>query len=288
MKALRVENLYKKYPTFTLERVSFSVEEGHIVGLIGRNGAGKTTALKAVMRLIAAEGKTEVFGRDFAECEAAVKSEIGFVSGGFNFYPYKKIGKIVRTVASFYPTWGEKICREYLARFDIDENKKPSELSAGMKVKLSVALALSHGARLFVMDEPTSGLDPVSREEFNDLTLALSRERGASVLFSTHITSDLMRVADDAVYISDGRILKDAPLKVLLGEYEKVTFPSEGAAKDCGAEVIGLKAVRDGTEGLIARGAKVSGALRREDADLDAVMIHLEAQKQGGRHAETH
>lgn len=183
MNALEVTGLCKKYPKFTLDNVSFSVGEGRVCGLIGRNGAGKSTTLKAIMRLIAAEGRVKVFGRDFAAEEAAVKSDIGFVGGGFGFYPLKKIKAVSKAFASFYPNWNEGTYRKYLSDFGIDEEKKPSELSEGMKVKYSLALALSHGARLLVMDEPTSGLDPLSREEFCDIVLELTRENGVSVLF---------------------------------------------------------------------------------------------------------
>lgn len=287
MNALEVTGLCKKYPKFTLDNVSFSVGEGRVCGLIGRNGAGKSTTLKAIMRLIAAEGRVKVFGRDFAAEEATVKSDIGFVGGGFGFYPLKKIKAVSRAFASFYPSWNETAYRKYLSDFGIDEEKKPSELSEGMKVKYSLALALSHGARLLVMDEPTSGLDPLSREEFCDIVLELARENGVSVLFSTHITSDLMRVADDVVYISEGRVLTESPLAGLLGAYDKVTFASAADAARCGG-VIGLKTVKEGAEGLVRRGCAAEGALRCENADLDAVMIHLETEKKGVRHAETH
>ena len=161
MNALTVSNLKKEYPCFHLKEVSFSCRKGRIVGLIGRNGAGKTTILKSIMNLISSEGKIEYFGLPFRKNERLIKQKIGYVSGGFDFYPLKTLRLICKTVSSFYDDWNEQTYREYLERFSLDENKKVHDLSEGMKVKFSITLALSHGAEFLIMDEPTSGLDPL-------------------------------------------------------------------------------------------------------------------------------
>ena len=136
------------------------------------------------------------------------------------------LAAIRKAYAPFYPTWNQSKYEKFLSQFELIENKKVKELSEGMKVKFALALALSHGAKLLIMDEPTSGLDPLSREEFCDIILQLVREEGVSVLFSTHITSDLMRIADDIVYISQGKILAACPLKELLCKYNLAHFSS--------------------------------------------------------------
>lgn len=191
MNALEVKELTKVYPSFALDKVSFCVPQGHISGLIGRNGAGKSTTIKGILRLIAAEGNVAVFGRDIIKDEMEVKQIIGYVGGGFRYYPMNTLAAIRKAYAPFYPTWDQDKYEKFLAQFGLSERKKVKELSEGMKVKFALALALSHGAKLLIMDEPTSGLDPLSREEFCDIILQLVREEGVSVLFSTHITSDL-------------------------------------------------------------------------------------------------
>ena len=274
MKALCVENLCKEYPSFRLHDVSFSVEEGRIVGLIGRNGAGKSTTMKGLFRFIRTDGgRALFFGKDIELHEREIKEQIGYVAGGFSYYPLKKLRSIGKCAARFYKGWNADAYKNYLRAFGLDEDKKPSELSDGMKVKYFIALALSHGAKLLIMDEPTSGLDPLSREEFCDLILKVVKEEGVSVLFSTHITSDLMRVADDIVYIADGEVLAAGAIGELLAKYEVACFaemPKE--------QVVGLKEVKNGYEGLIAAGAP-SKCVSRRPADLDALMIHLETAR---------
>ena len=274
MNALEVRNLTKVYPDFTLDKVSFCVPRGHIVGLIGRNGAGKSTTIKGILRLIAAEGNIDVFGKDIFKDELTVKQMIGYVGGGFRYYPMNTLSAIRKAYAPFYPTWDQGKYEKFLAQFGLSEKKKVKELSEGMKVKFALALALSHGAKLLIMDEPTSGLDPLSREEFCDIILQLVREEGVSVLFSTHITSDLMRIADDIVYISQGSILAACPLEELLGKYRLAHFPS--LAEATAANAIGVKSVKDGYEGLLTRDMQISEDTVITDATIDNIMVHLE------------
>ena len=282
MNALEVRNLTKTYPDFTLDKVSFCVPRGHIVGLIGRNGAGKSTTIKGILRLITAEGTVSVFGKDISQDEMAVKQMIGYVGGGFRYYPMNTLITIRKAYAPFYPTWDQSKYEKFLAQFGLSEKKKVKELSEGMKVKFALALALSHGAKLLIMDEPTSGLDPLSREEFCDIILQLVREEGVSVLFSTHITSDLMRIADDIVYISQGSILAACPLEELLGKYRLVHFPS--LAEATAANAIGVKSVKDGYEGLLLCDMQNSGDTVITDATIDNIMVHLEKAAEEGRH----
>ena len=285
MNALEVKGLTKVYPEFTLDKVSFCVPQGHISGLIGRNGAGKSTTLKGILRLIAAEGAVSVFGKNMDEDEMAVKQMIGYVGGGFRFYPMNTLVSIRKAYAPFYPAWDQGKYERLLAQFDLSERKKVKELSEGMKVKFALALALSHGAKLLIMDEPTSGLDPLSREEFCDIILQLVRDEGVSVLFSTHITSDLMRIADDIVYISQGRLLAACPLKEMLNKYKLVRFSS--LADATAAKAIGVKAVKEGYEGLLPRDTKVSTSTTVADATIDNIIVHLEKANVEERYAES-
>lgn len=281
MNALEVKGLTKVYPEFTLDKVSFCVPQGHISGLIGRNGAGKSTTIKGILWLIAAEGDVAVFGRDIIKDEMAVKQMIGYVGGGFRYYPMNTLAAIRKAYAPFYPTWNQGKYEKFLAQFALSERKKVKELSEGMKVKFALALALSHGAKLLIMDEPTSGLDPLSREELCDIILQLVREEGVSVLFSTHITSDLMRIADDIVYISQGKLLAACPLKELLGKYRLAHFSS--LAEATAAKAIGVKAVKEGYEGLLARDMQISTNVTVSDATIDNIIVHLEKANEGER-----
>lgn len=285
MNALEVKELKKVYPEFTLDKVSFCVQQGHISGLIGRNGAGKSTTIKGILRLINAEGSVSVFGKDFLREEMAVKQMIGYVGGGFRYYPMNTLAAIRKAYAPFYPAWNQSTYEKFLSQFELIENKKVKELSEGMKVKFALALALSHGAKLLIMDEPTSGLDPLSREEFCDIILQLVREEGVSVLFSTHITSDLMRIADDIVYISQGKILAACPLKELLDQYKLARFSTLEDAT--AARVIGVKSVKDGYEGLVnsnVQGLKNATVI---DATIDSIMVHLEKATEEKKHVES-
>lgn len=284
MNALEVKGLTKIYPEFTLDKVSFCVPQGHISGLIGRNGAGKSTTLKGILRLIATEGNVAVFGKDIIKDEMAVKQMIGYVGGGFRYYPMNALAAIRKAYEPFYPTWNQDKYEKFLAQFGLSERKKVKELSEGMKVKFALALALSHGAKLLIMDEPTSGLDPLSREEFCDIILQLVREEGVSVLFSTHITSDLMRVADDIVYLSQGKILAACPLKELLGKYRLGRFASLAEAAE--AKAIGIKSVKDGYEGLLPRGTRRSNHVTVGEATIDNIIVHLEKANEEKRYAE--
>lgn len=206
-----VKNLSKSYPGFVLSDISFELNAGRITGFIGRNGAGKTTAIKSVLGLVHPDGgEICYFGLPFFGNEREIKQHIGYSAGAVNYYPKKKIKSIIAQTRPFYQNWDEGAYREYLELFALDENKAPCQLSEGMKVKFNLLLALSHRARLLILDEPTSGLDPFSRDELLELLIEL-KNRGAAVLFSTHITSDIEKCADDIMYIRSGRLAANCP-----------------------------------------------------------------------------
>ena len=262
-----------------LKNITLTVAEPGIYCLLGRNGAGKSTTIKGILQLIATEGDVAVFGKNMDVDELAAKQMIGYVGGGFRYYPMNTLVSIRKAYAPFYPAWDQGKYERLLAQFDLSERKKVKELSEGMKVKFALALALSHGAKLLIMDEPTSGLDPLSREEFCDIVLQLVREEGVSVLFSTHITSDLMRIADDIVYISQGKLLAACPLKELLGKYRLARFSS--LADATAAKAIGVKAVKEGYEGLLPRDMQISTNVTVSDATIDHIIVHLEKANEG-------
>ena len=207
MSIIEVKGLYKHYPAFTLENVEFSLEAGRITGFIGRNGAGKTTTIKSMLNLVHPDaGEVFCFGMPFTGHEAEIKTRIGYSTGSLNYYPRKKLKDLIAISRLFYPNWDDEAAREYAELFKLDLDKTPLELSEGMKVKCNLLLAMSHKAEALILDEPTSGLDPFSRDELLDVFLQL-RDRGVAVLYSTHITSDLEKCADDILYIRNGKII---------------------------------------------------------------------------------
>ena len=209
-KVLEIKNLCKKYPAFQLSDVSFEIQEASIMGFIGRNGAGKTTTIKSILNLVHSDsGNIKFFGNELKDNDDQIKQMIGYAPGGINYYPLKSLKKIAKVTKNFYPSWSDELYTKFMTAFKLDENKKPKELSEGMKVKFNLVLTLSHGAKLLILDEPTSGLDPVSRDELLTIFEKL-REKGTSILFSTHITSDLEKCADSITYIKQGKIVDSA------------------------------------------------------------------------------
>ena len=211
MALCEIRNLRKTYTSFTLSELSFQLNAGRIVGFIGRNGAGKTTTIKSMLGLVHPDGgEIDYFGLPFSQHEKQIKQRIGYSTGAVNYYPKRKIKDIVAVTRMFFDTWNEETYREYLSLFALDESKMPSELSEGMRVKFNLLLALSHKSEILILDEPTSGLDPFSRDELLDIFEEL-KKRGVSILFSTHITSDIEKCADDILYIRDGKLVANYP-----------------------------------------------------------------------------
>ena len=280
MAFLEVNGLEKHYSGFALQNVSFSLERGTIMGLIGRNGAGKTTLMKAMLNFISHDGGTVTLnGLSFYENELALKPSIGFVSGGFSAYRTKRLSTITDVTRRFYPNWDETCYRTLLNRFELDERKKVSELSQGMAVKYSLALALSHRATLLVLDEPTSGLDPVSREDLLCLLGTLAVEQDVAILYSTHILSDLEKHADYITYLKDGQVLLSDDCdrfkaRFLLVSGERKRLPEHLPY------LIGHRENAFGFTGLIhASDADAVKGLRTAPADMETIMIYWEQEK---------
>jgi ABC-2 type transport system ATP-binding protein len=279
---LQVTGLEKHYPGFQLQNVSFSLEAGTITGLIGRNGAGKSTTLKALLNMVHPDGgEIRFWGKTFPQGEEEIKGQVGFVTGGVNYYPKKKLRDITAVTARFYPTWSQERYLDYCARFQLDQEKSPSQLSAGMQVKYALALALSHRARLLILDEPTSGLDPVSREELLEVFLQLVREEGVTILFSTHITSDLEKCAGRILYLKKGTLRGDQPLDDFRDQYLLAHLGEEERTPQRQAQLIGPRPSRRGVSGLWPRDKAVPHWLTAEKATLEDVMVHLEQEGEG-------
>ncbi|MEG1548637.1 MAG: ABC transporter ATP-binding protein [Clostridia bacterium] len=278
MNVLTVNNLTKSYPSFKLDAVSFSLDEGKITGFIGRNGAGKSTTLNCLFNFVHSDsGEISFFGLDFKKSETEIKEKIGFVSSGVNYYPNKKIKKISAVTKMFYNKWDDAAYQKYMQMFKLDEKKTPSQLSTGMKVKYALTLALSHNADLLILDEPTSGLDPVSRDDLLDVFMSLCDE-GKTILFSTHIISDLDKCADNIIYIKNGKIISEKAVKDFENFYKLISFDNQDAVTKYQRYLLGIKRNKDGYSALIESNDAVHFDCEVHNADLEAIMIHIEKE----------
>jgi len=255
MNILELNKINKKYDNqddFAIKDVSFSLKEGYIMGLIGKNGAGKTSIINMIMNIVKLDsGNINIFKKDHIEYEKEIKDNIGFVYEDSNYYERLSVYEMKNLIAPFYSKWNDDEFNNYLKRFEINGNKKISELSKGMKVKFSLSIALSHNAKLIIMDEPTSGLDPISRREILDILQELIEKDNISVLFSTHITTDLDRIADFITYIDNGQVLFSKSKEELMDEYKIIKAGLTDLDKIDENIIIGINKTNLGFDGLI-------------------------------------
>ena len=278
---LKINNIKKKYPKFLLKDISFEVLPGEIMGFIGRNGAGKTTTLKCIMNLVHYEsGSIYVFDKDMKTNELECKQRIGFALSELNYYPNKTIKQLMNVTKRFYKEFDQDKFNKLCELFNLDINKKLEELSSGMKVKYSLAIALSHHADLLILDEPTSGLDPVSRDEILDIFRNIVKNKDRSILFSTHITSDLDKCANSITYIHNGSIIYTGNKKDFINSYLFVNDKTNN--KDLINNYISYKEFNDHIEGLIFANNKdkfIDNNIELKEPDLEEVMVFLERGK---------
>ena len=272
---LSVRNLSKSYPGFLLDNISFDLREGMITGFIGRNGAGKTTSINSILSFVRPDGGEVLFrGTPLAEDEQKIREKIGFVSAGMTYYTRKPLKVITGVTRSFYPDWDEAVYEKAMRSFGLSGEKTPAELSNGMKIKYALALALSHGAELFILDEPTSGLDPVSREELVEVFLKL-KDEGKTILFSTHITSDLEKCADRILFIQQGVLKADEPLDGFRSRF-RIAETAGAVPPELEAVSLGSCRVREGYTVLVP--AEDAARFSAREATLEEIMIHLEKE----------
>lgn len=204
---LQIENLTKQYPGFLLDHISFSIPKGCIMGLIGENGAGKSTTIKAALDLInKEEGRVTFWGQELSLSDR-LKEDIGVVFDGVNFYETLTPAKIGNISKAAYKQWNNSLYRDYLQRFQLPADKEIKNFSKGMKTKLCIAAALSHDPKLLILDEATSGLDPIVRDDILDIFLDFVQDENHSILMSSHISSDLEKIADYITFIHQGKVL---------------------------------------------------------------------------------
>lgn len=250
-KILEVRGLCKSYPRFSLKDVTFELPSGFIMGLIGPNGAGKSTTIKAIMNLINIDGgKIRVFGRDHRLHEQEIKTLIGYAGEDQHFYQEMSCLWHARFCSRYYPAWDWQLFDRLTDRFEIDPHKKVKELSRGMKVKFALALALAHHPKLMIFDEPTSGLDPIVRHELLQEMLDVIQDESRAILFSTHITEDIEKIADYVTILNKGTVVASDVKDALIDRHRLVRierdFPGEVlsehflAWRQSGRHIVGL------------------------------------------------
>ncbi len=283
---LKVSNLRKEYDQFTLKDISFHLPRGYVMGLVGPNGSGKTTIIKLIMNLIMKQaGTIEIFGLDHRECEAEVKAKIGFVYEVPNFYPDFTLQQITTLIAPFYVRWDNAEYERHCQAFQLPMTKPFKSLSKGMKMKFSLALALSHHAELLILDEPTGGLDPVFRREFLDILYEHMQDENRAVLFSTHITSDLESIADYLTFIEQGEIQLSLSINEIRENWGVIKTEQEDIAWDELA-VQGMRKRKSFTE-ILTSDIKKAKQLLNQDTLFEKASIEdiLFLSGKGGSHA---
>lgn len=276
---LEIKNLTKKFENFTLDNISFNLEPGYIMGFIGPNGAGKSTTIKLIMNLLKKNsGEIKVFSKDHIEFEKEIKSRIGFVYDESYFYEDLSVKQMKDIIASFYPNWSDKEFNKYLKDFDLDPKMKIKKLSKGMKMKFSLALALSHNAELIIMDEPTSGLDPIFRREILDILYNIIQDEKKSIFFSSHITTDLEMIADYITYINNGKIIFSKSKDEVIESYSIVKGAPSLINPATKKEFLGLRETNVGFEGLTDNVKKIKSLFGNhvifEKPSLEDIMFY--------------
>ncbi|NMB96023.1 MAG: ABC transporter ATP-binding protein [Clostridiaceae bacterium] len=282
---LKIKGLRKEFKDFSLKGIDLKLDRGYIMGFIGPNGAGKSTTIRLVMNLIKKDGgEIKVFGKDHVKYEQEIKNKIGFVYDENYFYEDLTVSEMKWVIAPFYKTWDETAFNKYIKKFDLPLKKKIKDLSKGMKMKFSLTIALSHNAELLIMDEPTSGLDPLIRSEFLDILSDVIQDENKAVFFSTHITSDLDKIADFVTLIHNGEIVLSMAKDDILDNYRLVKGEKEILDSDTRNIFIGIKENQFGFEALAKDKNQVKSRLgnkiHSEKPTLEDIMLYYTRRAQ--------
>lgn len=251
--SLIVQNISKSFSGFHLDNISFSLPKGYIMGLVGTNGAGKTTTIKLILNMMEKNcGDISVFGLDAIKNERQIKQKLAVVFDTNIFVDEWTINETEKAISPFYDEWNHKTFTEMLEKFQLSPKMKVGKLSRGMQMRLMLACAFSHNAQLLILDEPTSGLDPLARDELMELLQDYIKDGERSVLFSTHITSDLQKVADYITFLKHGKLVFTGSMDELLEKYVLIKGAPEELNVELKKHIIGLRQTNMGFEGLIS------------------------------------
>ncbi len=276
---LEIHNLCKNYDDFSLRNINMSLEKGTLTGFIGPNGAGKTTTIKSILNIIKPDdGKITVLGMDSVTNDLEIKSKLGIVLDDGHFYEDLTLRKTKSLIAPMYPTWNDNAYQFYMKKFELPESKKIEDLSRGMRMKYALVLALSHGADLFILDEPTSGLDPLVRSELIEILKDIVFEDNKTVLMSTHITSDLDKIADYLFFIFDGEIILQGQKDEIKDQHAIVKGDTAALMPDYENHFVGINKSAFGFEGLTDNKAALKKVLPDKTAyevpSIEDIMLY--------------
>lgn len=274
---IKVENIVKKYKTFTLDKISFNLEGGHIYGFVGENGSGKSTTMKAIADLIKVdEGNIYINGKLNKELTSEERESIGFTLDEICLPANLKIQLINRILKNAFEKWDENKFFKYLKEFNIDENKRIHELSKGMKAKFNIIISLCHKANILILDEPMNGLDPIARDEFCTLLSDfINEEENNTILISSHIISDLEKICTDFIFIHEGKIILNEKKKILENEFLKLSILKEEFDSFDKFKIIRFKKIGENYDVLLKNNeenAKLTGV---EKASAEDILIFL-------------
>lgn len=282
--AIHIEGLSKSYKDFSLKNVDLALPPGSIMGLIGENGAGKSTVIKSMLDIVKRDsGTVRILGRDMDTDAKSIKEQIGVVLGESHFHEFMNAMQISNMLGAIYKSWDQELYLDSLKRFSLPEKKKLKEYSKGMMMKLSIAAALSHRPRLLILDEATSGLDPVARDEILDLFFEFIEDGERSILISSHITSDLDKVADYITMIHQGQILFTQEKDSLMEDMGVVKCSREELEQLQGLDIVGLRPSAYQTECLVRNRLAVQERypeLVADRANIEEIMLfYIRGQK---------
>jgi ABC-2 type transport system ATP-binding protein len=281
--AIAIEGLRKEYKDFTLKDISFTLPQGFIMGFVGKNGAGKTTTIRLMLNIIARNaGTIRIFGMDNMLDEQAIKQDIGVVFDDIFFVDTWKVSEVEKAVKGFYAKWDSRLFARYIGDFDLPAEKRVKELSRGMKMKLMLAVAMSHEAKLLILDEPTSGLDPVARDELLNILSEYISDGEKTILFSTHITTDLEKIADYITLIDNGSIFYTGTKDDLLESFVIVKGGPNDLTEPLQAKIIGLAVNKAGFSGLLpaSETKHLAKTILIETPAIDEILVYI---SKGGR-----
>ena len=276
--AIEIQSLCKSFKDFTLNNISFSLPMGYIMGFVGRNGAGKTTTIRLILNMINRDGgEIKIFGLDNVRDEQKIKQDIAVVFDDIYFVDSWKVREVEIAIKGFYSNWSSKLFKQYINSFHLPLEKKVKELSRGMKMKLMLAVAMSHEAKLLIFDEPTSGLDPVARDELLGILSKYIADGQKSILFSTHITSDLEKIADYITLIDYGNIFYSGTKDDLLESFCIVRGGPHDLTDELKKNIIGLTTNIAGFAGLLPTSEMkhLAPEIVTETPSIDEILISI-------------
>jgi len=276
---LELKNLKKSYKDFTLDNLTFNLKRGSVMGFIGPNGSGKSTTIKLIMNLIKKDsGAINVFGLESPKHDKEIKQRIGFVYDENYFYEELNIMEMKNILQPFYKNWNDTVFEKYIKEFELPKKNKIKNLSKGMKMKFSLAIALCHNAELIIMDEPTSGLDPVFRSELLDILYNIIQDENVSILFSTHITTDLEKIADYITFINKGKLVFSKTKDEIIENYALVKGSKDLLDNNTRGEFVSIKETSFGfvalTKDIIKARKIFKGNCIIEKASLEDIMVY--------------